>query len=64
MDFELRRAREKLDKEQKERKETARKKLERERKGKEEAKKQREAIDAERSIRLFDAAQAQLKVRF
>ncbi|KAM0955814.1 hypothetical protein ACFX2A_024660 [Malus domestica] len=62
MDFELRRAREKLDKEQKERKQRARQKLERERKAKEEAKKQREAIDAERSRRLFDAAQAQLKV--
>lgn len=64
MDYELRRAREKLNKEQNERKEIARKKLERERKAKEEARKQREALDADRSRRLFDAEQAQIKVPF
>ncbi|XP_062009415.1 uncharacterized protein LOC133725995 [Rosa rugosa] len=62
MDYELRRAREKLNKEQHERKEIARKRLERERKAKEEARKQREALDAERSRRIFDAEQAQIKV--
>ncbi|KAF2284903.1 hypothetical protein GH714_032286 [Hevea brasiliensis] len=61
MDFELRRAREKLEKEQKERKEKARLKLERERKAKAEAKKQREAIEAAQRSRRLDALQAQLK---
>ncbi|KAF5741422.1 hypothetical protein HS088_TW10G00419 [Tripterygium wilfordii] len=61
MDFELRRAREKLDKEQKERKERARLKLERERKSKEEARKQREAIEAVQRSRRLDAMEAQLK---
>lgn len=62
MDFELRRAREKLEKEQKERKEKARAKLERERKANAEAKKQREAIEAAQRSRRLDAAEAQLKV--
>lgn len=61
MDFELRRAREKLEKEQKERKEKARAKLERERKANAEAKKQREAIEAAQRSRRLDAAEAQLK---
>ncbi|KDP30780.1 hypothetical protein JCGZ_13723 [Jatropha curcas] len=61
MDFELRRAREKLEKEQKERKERARLKLEREKKVKEEAKKQREAIEAAQRSRRLDAIEAQLK---
>ncbi|KAF5481025.1 hypothetical protein F2P56_001720 [Juglans regia] len=61
MDFELRRAREKLEKEQKERKEKAKVKLDRERKGKEEAKRQREAIEAAQRSRRLDAAEAQLK---
>lgn len=61
MDFELRRAREKLEKEQKERKERARLKLEREKKAKEEAKKQREAIEAAQRSRRLDAIDAQLK---
>ncbi|KAM3697152.1 hypothetical protein ACB098_06G091700 [Castanea mollissima] len=61
MDFELRRAREKLEKEQKERKERARVKLEREKKAKEGAKKQREAIEAVQRSRRIDAAEAQLK---
>ena len=64
MDYELRRAREKLNKEQNERKEIARKRLERERKAKDEARKQREALEVERSRRAFDAQQAQIKVRF
>ncbi|MED6159824.1 hypothetical protein PIB30_045703 [Stylosanthes scabra] len=61
MDFELRRAREKLEKEQKERKERARLKLLREKKAKEEALKQREAIEAAQRSRRIDAAEAQLK---
>ncbi|CAM8893943.1 unnamed protein product [Rhodiola kirilowii] len=61
MDFELRRAREKLEKEQKERKEKARLRLERERKAKLEAVRQREAIEAAQRIRRIDAAEAQLK---
>ncbi|KAJ6880387.1 hypothetical protein NC652_033662 [Populus alba x Populus x berolinensis] len=62
MDFELRRAREKLEKEQKERKERAKLRLDRERKAKEEARKQREAIEAVHRSRRLDAIQAQLKV--
>ncbi|KAJ6680487.1 UBIQUITIN FUSION DEGRADATION UFD1 FAMILY PROTEIN [Salix purpurea] len=62
MDFELRRAREKLEKEQKERKERARVKLDRDRKAKEEARKQREAIEAVHRSRRLDAIEAQLKV--
>ncbi|KAK9285743.1 hypothetical protein L1049_024943 [Liquidambar formosana] len=61
MDFELRRAREKLDKEQKERKDKARLKLERERKAKREATQQRDAIEAVQRSRRLDAAEAQLK---
>ncbi|MED6159945.1 hypothetical protein PIB30_046976 [Stylosanthes scabra] len=61
MDFELRRAREKLEKEQKERKERARLKLLREKKAKDEAHKQREAIEAAQRSRRIDAAEAQLK---
>lgn len=62
MDFELRRAREKLEREQKERKEKARVKLERERKAKQEALRQREAIEASQRSRRLDAAEAELKV--
>lgn len=62
MDFELRRAREKLEKEQKERKERAKLRLDRERKAKEEARKQREAIEAVHRSRRLDAIEAQLKV--
>ncbi|KAK7372630.1 hypothetical protein VNO80_06017 [Phaseolus coccineus] len=61
MDFELRRAREKLEKEQRERKERARLKLQKERKAKEEAQKQKEALEAVQRSRRIDAAQAQLK---
>ncbi|KAL0560074.1 hypothetical protein IC582_000468 [Cucumis melo] len=61
MDFELRRAREKLEKEQKERKEMARRKVERERKAKEEARKLREAIEAVQVSRRLDAAEARIK---
>lgn len=62
MDFELRRAREKLAKEQKERKERARMKVEKERKAREEASKQREAMEAAQRIRRLDALEAQIKV--
>lgn len=61
MDFELRMAREKLEKEQKERKQKARLKLERERKAKQEAIQQREAIEAAQRSRRIDAMEAQLK---
>ncbi|CAH9137122.1 unnamed protein product [Cuscuta epithymum] len=61
MDFELRRAKEKLEREQKERKETARLKLERERKFKQEAIRQREAIEAAQRARRLDAAEAEAK---
>lgn len=61
MDFELRRAREKLEREQKERKEKARLKLERDRKSKQEAARQRDAIEAVQRSRRLDAAEAQLK---
>jgi hypothetical protein len=62
MDFELRRAREKLEKEQKERKEKARMKLDTERKAKQEATRQREAIEAAHRSRRIDAMEAELKV--
>jgi len=62
MDFELRRAREKLEKEQRERKERARLKAQKERKAKEEAQKQKEALEAVQRSRRIEAAQAQLKV--
>ncbi|CAL0315808.1 unnamed protein product [Lupinus luteus] len=61
MDFELRRAREKLEKEQRERKEKARLKVQKEKKAKEESQKQREAIEASQRSRRIDAANAQLK---
>ncbi|KAK7276540.1 hypothetical protein RIF29_17681 [Crotalaria pallida] len=61
MDFELKRAREKLEKEQKERKEKARLRLQKEKKAKEEAQKQRDAIEAAQRSRRIDAAHAQLK---
>ncbi|KAG9447633.1 hypothetical protein H6P81_013761 [Aristolochia fimbriata] len=61
MDFELRAAKQKLEREQKERKERARLKLEREKKARAEALRQREAIEASQRIRRLDAAEAQLK---
>ncbi|KAK6142452.1 hypothetical protein DH2020_022800 [Rehmannia glutinosa] len=61
MDFELRRAREKLEKEQRERKERAKLRLERERKNKEEAIRQRQAIEAAQRQRRLDAAEAETK---
>ncbi|KAK7320519.1 hypothetical protein VNO77_30068 [Canavalia gladiata] len=61
MDFELRRAREKLEKEQRERKEKAKLKLQKDKKAKEEAQKQREAIEAVQRSRRIDAAEAQVK---
>ena len=63
MDFELRRAREKLQKEQKQRKEMAKLKIEREKRAKQEASRQREAIEVVQRARRLDAAQAQIKVR-
>lgn len=62
MDFELRRAREKLEKEQKDRKEKAKLRLEREKKAKQEANRHREAIEAAQRSRRIDAIEAQIKV--
>ncbi|PSS14416.1 Ubiquitin fusion degradation protein [Actinidia chinensis var. chinensis] len=61
MDFELRRASEKLEREQRERKEKARLKQERERKSRQEAARQREAIEAAQRSRRIYAAEAQFK---
>ncbi|KAL3509839.1 hypothetical protein ACH5RR_029240 [Cinchona calisaya] len=61
MDFELRRAREKLEREQRERKAKAKLKLEKEKKAKQEAIRQREAIEAAQIARRLDAAEAQAK---
>jgi len=60
MDFELRAAKEKLEREQRERKEKARIKIERERKAREEARRQQEALDAERQARRIEATQVAL----
>lgn len=60
MDFELRAAKEKLEREQRERKEKARIKIERERKAREEARRQQEALEAERQARRIQATQAAL----
>ncbi|KAI3465627.1 hypothetical protein Pfo_022290 [Paulownia fortunei] len=59
MDFELRRAREKLEKEQRERKERAKLRLERDRKAKQEALRQRQAIESAQRQRRLDAAEAE-----
>ncbi|KAF8414133.1 hypothetical protein HHK36_002132 [Tetracentron sinense] len=61
MDFELRAAREKLEREQKERKEKARLRVQRERKAKLDAIRQREALEVVQRTRRLDAAEAQLK---
>ncbi|XP_047321849.1 uncharacterized protein LOC124925792 [Impatiens glandulifera] len=61
MDFELRRARERLEKEQKERKDKAKLKQDRERKAKLESAQRREAIEAVQRSRRIDAAQAETK---
>ncbi|WOL18418.1 hypothetical protein Cni_G27213 [Canna indica] len=61
MDFELRAAREKLEREQRERKARAKAKLEREKRAKAEAARQREAIDAAQRTKRLDAARAQLE---
>ncbi|CAO2819691.1 unnamed protein product [Amaranthus hypochondriacus] len=61
MDFELRRAREKLQREQKQRKEMAKLKIEREKRAKQEASRRREAIEVVQRARRLDAAQAQIK---
>ncbi|XP_031491052.1 uncharacterized protein LOC116258088 [Nymphaea colorata] len=60
MDFELRAAREKLEREQRQRKEKARLKLERERRAKAEAARQRDALEAAQRARRIEAAQAQI----
>lgn len=62
MDFELRRAREKLEREQRERKERAKLKLEREKRAKQEAVHHREAIEAVQRARRIEAAEAQAKI--
>lgn len=63
MDFELRAATAKLEREQRERKEKARKRLERERKAKAEAAIQRDAIDSARRIKRIEEARASQLVR-
>ncbi|XXG67866.1 hypothetical protein AAC387_Pa06g1110 [Persea americana] len=60
MDFELRAAKEKLEREQRQRKERATRKLEREKKAKAESSRQREAIEAAQRSRRLDAARAEL----
>ncbi|CAL9082688.1 unnamed protein product [Musa acuminata var. zebrina] len=61
MDFELRVAREKLEREQRARKERAKAKLERERRAKAEAARQRDAIEAAQRSKRLDAARAQIE---
>ncbi|KAK4758982.1 hypothetical protein SAY87_020283 [Trapa incisa] len=61
MDFELRRAREKLEREQQDRKERAKAKLEREKRAKEESRKLRDAHEAVQRSRRLDAMDAQQK---
>lgn len=64
MDFELRAAKAKWEKEQKEKKEKARKRLEQERKAREEAAKRQEAIEAAQRIRRIEETAAAIAVRF
>nr|XP_043620605.1 uncharacterized protein LOC122592443 [Erigeron canadensis] len=61
MDYELRRAREKLEKEQRDRKEAAKKRIEKEKKAKQEAASRREAIEAAQRSRRIHAIESQLK---
>ncbi|KAI9082361.1 hypothetical protein K1719_035784 [Acacia pycnantha] len=61
MDFELRRAKERLEREQKQWMEKARLKVEKEMKAQQEAKNQRDAIEAVRRTRRIDAAKARQK---
>ena len=63
MDFELRQAKIKWEKEQKEKKDKARARLERERKAKEEAVKRQEAIEAAQRVRRLEESAAALAVR-
>ena len=62
MDFELRAAREKLERDQRERKERAKARLERERRAKAEAARQREAVEAAQRAKRLDAERARLEV--
>ncbi|MQM00314.1 hypothetical protein Taro_033045 [Colocasia esculenta] len=59
MDFELRAARQKLEREQRERKERARQRLERERRAKAEAAGRREAVETAQRVQRLHAARAQ-----
>ncbi|KAI0513544.1 hypothetical protein KFK09_009569 [Dendrobium nobile] len=61
MDFELRAARDKLEREQRERKERAKARAERERKAKEEAARRREAVEAAHRARRIEVENARLK---
>jgi hypothetical protein len=63
MDFELRQAREKLEREQRERVQRAKAKTERERRAKAEAARRRDALEASHRERRLDAARAQEEVR-
>ncbi|KAJ7522042.1 hypothetical protein O6H91_19G080700 [Diphasiastrum complanatum] len=60
MDFELRAAKEKWEREQREKKERARARLERERKAKDEAARLREALETSQRVRRIEAAEASL----
>ncbi|KAK1275814.1 hypothetical protein QJS04_geneDACA000829 [Acorus gramineus] len=62
MDYELRSARQKLEREQRERKERARLMIERERKAMAEALRQREAIEYARAVKRIEASDAQILV--
>lgn len=62
MDFELRVAREKLEREQRERKARAKAKMEKEKRAKAEAARQRDALEAAQRAKQLDAQRAQLQV--
>ena len=62
MDFELRSAREKLEREQRERMQRAKAKADRERRAKAEAARRRDALEASNRERRLDAARAQEEV--
>jgi hypothetical protein len=62
MDFELRQAREKLEREQRDRMQRAKAKADRERRAKAEAARRREALEASHRERRLDAARAQEEV--
>ena len=62
MDFELRVAREKVEREQRERKARAKAKMDKEKRAKAEAARQRDALEAAQRVKQLDAQRAQLLV--